>query len=846
MKLIRCHIEGFGGFCQEDFVFDAHLTEFCKKNGWGKTTLADFISAMLYGLPTTKENSAFGKRQRYLPFNGGKFGGTLVLEVDGKEWRIERTFHNKSETKDTLTVYCGTETVPMGRSEVGFKLLGVDESTFARVSLIGDEQLDIGDNNGELGSKLQATLDDTADSYPYESIVATLGDLIKELQPQRRNQNNPGKIPLSKEKIRQLEQALQNQRAIADSLPSHYAEHRAIGEQIDRIDAQLAAIGAYKLRRQKWETYQGYLQEALEAQNELSFLMGKYPAGFPSQEELEQLKKLNDEKIALDARRGMRFDDESGRFATLTASYPDGLPSAEAIGAAYEQLEIYKENERGILFLESEAEGDLDEQTRALFALGVPSQEELDKMDALAGEIHAIDEKLQADTAAQTALTTKKKPVGLIGGLIGGGVILSAVGGALAAGNVGAGVVLLVLGIGLLIGGILVAVLQKGSGVDHNRMFALQSEKNEKIEALRKLLITYRLGVNPLADYARLISALESYRQHTERLASKEARLAAYRQKMGEAGEKLAAFIGRYLTPGNSIRADLDKISHDAEEMDRLTQEQQRRSKSKQSLEDEAHQNVQAIAHLIAQYQLVVITSLSECIEELQRDFTSYQEIQRKCEELRQKAEKYGKEERLSTEPAPVAGDEEVLKTEKDRLYQEKADKWRDIEAYESEIADMVEREEALAAEKERLGELEERLNLLTLTREMIEQAEKNIVDRYVGPVRQTLTDYLGKVELVLGESLTLDKNFSLQYETGGVLHPEGHLSAGQRALCGLCFRLAILPHLYQGKTPFVLLDDPFATVDEAYMDKARVMLKELSQEMQIVYFCCHESRSLQ
>lgn len=846
MRLIRCHIEGFGAFSQQEFTFDANLTEFCRHNGWGKTTLADFITAMLYGLSTTRDKGSFSKRQRYLPFGGGKFGGTLVLDVDGKEWRIERTFDAKSETKDTVTVYCGTEVVPMTRSEVGLRLLGVDETTFARVSLIGDEQLDIGDNQ-QLGNKLQATLDDTPDSHPYEAIMAELSNLIKALQPQRRSQNNPGKIPLCKDSISRLEEALRNQRATADALPLHYAEYRAIEARIAELEARIATIRAYDLRLQTWETYQRYLADAEKAKEELCAWGEKYPEGFPSQQELEQLKDLDRERIELEAQSGtLPLVDGGERLAALRKRYPTGLPTDEELSAAKAELEQYEASKSKLVYIETESDVSLDPAIQALFVGGTPSDAELANMDALAKEIHAIEEKVQANTAAETALTTKNKPIGLIGGLIGGGALLAVVGGILSGGNLGLGLALMILGVGSLIGGVLVAVLQKGSGVDHSRIFALQSEKNEKINALRNLLIPYRLGSNPLADYAHLCSSLGLYRQYTEQGETKRARLAQCRAKIDEAKASLVALLGGYVTFGDNLRADVERLAQDKIAMEQLAEAEKRHSQTKTALSEKLRVNAQEIARLVKQYRLVVRGSLQECIEELQCDFTTYQQTQKSCKELYQNARDFAAAEGLTEPPAPIEGDVKQLQSEQEALHRAQADKKRHIEECEQEIADLVEREEALAAEKERLATLTEQLELLTMTRDMIEQAEKNIVDRYVGPVRQTLSDYLKKVELVLGESFSLDKNFSLQYETGGVLRPEEHLSAGQRALCGLCFRLAILPHLYQGKHPFVLLDDPFATVDEAYMDKAREMLKELSKEMQIVYFCCHESRSIQ
>ena len=85
MKLLSYHIENYGKMHDVDGDFSQGLTCFCEKNGHGKTTLASFIKAMFYGLPSyTTKTKAFDDRQHFYPFAGGKFGGNLTFEMQGK------------------------------------------------------------------------------------------------------------------------------------------------------------------------------------------------------------------------------------------------------------------------------------------------------------------------------------------------------------------------------------------------------------------------------------------------------------------------------------------------------------------------------------------------------------------------------------------------------------------------------------------------------------------------------------------------------------------------------------------------------------------------------------------
>ena len=54
MKLIRMHVDNFGCLHDFDYEFDEGVNVLLQDNGWGKTTMADFLKAMLYGFDTRR------------------------------------------------------------------------------------------------------------------------------------------------------------------------------------------------------------------------------------------------------------------------------------------------------------------------------------------------------------------------------------------------------------------------------------------------------------------------------------------------------------------------------------------------------------------------------------------------------------------------------------------------------------------------------------------------------------------------------------------------------------------------------------------------------------------------
>ena len=64
MKLLECHVDNFGKLSNYDYRFSEGLTVIQEPNGFGKSTLAAFIKAMLYGFPRTAGRSVAGNERK--------------------------------------------------------------------------------------------------------------------------------------------------------------------------------------------------------------------------------------------------------------------------------------------------------------------------------------------------------------------------------------------------------------------------------------------------------------------------------------------------------------------------------------------------------------------------------------------------------------------------------------------------------------------------------------------------------------------------------------------------------------------------------------------------------------
>ena len=139
MKLISLYIDSFGKLSDFSFDFTKEINSIYEENGWGKTTLTVFIKAMLYGLSKND-------RAMYTPWKSlSTFGGYLILEANGNEYRIERQFNPSKASSDTFKAYdLKTNKQVNIDSNVGELLLNLNENSFERSVFIPEKNLNDG------------------------------------------------------------------------------------------------------------------------------------------------------------------------------------------------------------------------------------------------------------------------------------------------------------------------------------------------------------------------------------------------------------------------------------------------------------------------------------------------------------------------------------------------------------------------------------------------------------------------------------------------------------------------------------------------------------------------------
>ncbi|MCR5216312.1 MAG: AAA family ATPase [Lachnospiraceae bacterium] len=273
MKLIRCYIENFGKHKELEYTFQDGLNIILEENGWGKTTFATFIKAMFYGLEaTTKRSLSENERKHYLPWQGGSFGGSLVFEMKGKQYRIERFFGEKRKD-DTYRLFdetTGLESKDFGPCP-GEEIFGMDANTFEHTTFVPQNGMAV-KSSDRMVARLNNMTGQEENVEGYELAVSLLDGHMKEYV----KTGNRGKISdlqneltMVNDKLYKLQNREQSYEELQEAL-KHVDEQKTEVTSAMRILRQLTKeTSEYDGLKAKKDHYDSLVKSQMEAKSKL-------------------------------------------------------------------------------------------------------------------------------------------------------------------------------------------------------------------------------------------------------------------------------------------------------------------------------------------------------------------------------------------------------------------------------------------------------------------------------------------------------------------------------------------------------------------------------------------------
>ncbi|MBQ3254007.1 MAG: hypothetical protein IJA65_05560, partial [Acholeplasmatales bacterium] len=166
------------------------------------------------------------------------------------------------------------------------------------------------------------------------------------------------------------------------------------------------------------------------------------------------------------------------------------------------------------------------------------------------------------------------------------------------------------------------------------------------------------------------------------------------------------------------------------------------------------------------------------------------------------------------------------------------------ITEYEAEIAkydELLGKKELL--EKE-IIKLEDEYRILNLSIDYLTVSQNSLLEKYVKPMKDSVNKYVSLL-LKNNKDYSIDVNFKFQFITNNGLKGLDLYSRGYQTIISLCMRLALIDCLYPNEKPFVILDDPFVNFDDEKLELCKNLILDISNQYQIVYFTCHDSRKI-
>ena len=293
MKLISLYIENFGRLSGYSHTFSDGLQIIFRPNGWGKTTLAVFIKAMLYGLPASRSKDLEeNERRRYQPWQGGTYGGSLCFSVGEKSYRVERTFAQR-ESDDTFALY-DYETSQPSRdfsSELGCELFGIDADGYERSTYLS-QRPHSKDNYETIQAKL-TDLDDLPD----------LSGAMEKLEKRRKfyaSVGTRGAIPDLEREIRSTERELEaGQECLRNSAQTQHALQEETGKLtgLRALSESLHDQMQHSIEHTQRESVAEQERVLRAALSDAESLCGGLRDGFgeqvPTADQIERMQKLH-------------------------------------------------------------------------------------------------------------------------------------------------------------------------------------------------------------------------------------------------------------------------------------------------------------------------------------------------------------------------------------------------------------------------------------------------------------------------------------------------------------------------------------------------------------------------
>ena len=866
MKLISLYIENFGCLHQYDLEFRDGLTVIREPNGFGKTTLAEFIRAMFYGFPRAAKTLDKNKRKKYIPWSGGKCGGHLTFEYEGTLYRIERSF-GATPRGDSFNLIDLTTNKKSDRfsEDIGVELFQLDADSFERSTYM-PQLHDLGSlSTDSIRAKLGDLVEDTNDVGNFDKAVAALKNKRSTFIPYR---GSGGTVAQARSQVSRYQEELDRTERKRETLAAVQVEIAGLNGQLEENERELAAVRAQITRasqaaavsavRRQYEDLLARRQQAAEAVQESHFA-----DGVPSAEAFDAAERDCEQYLSLNAElRSVGLSPaEQAQLEELERFFAAGIPGEKELETL--SAKVQKQTQLRLTAAHQSLSPDEQKRLEALedyFAAGVPGDQEIDEIRDKRDRMLRLRQERDSLMAALEG-APKEQPGGR-GGLLMLviGILALAVGAVLmACRGVIPGGILLGTGLAALIVG--AALGRRGAAAkarfaEAEQMRARVADYQREADALWAQVRAFTERYSKNQSAAEVIPEIRNNRASYLALRVRADAMAEGYERTEQDLAVCTRELNEALVPYFGTRYDPERAVQTLWLRCRQIQELKRKKADEAVREKEICRQMdrlQAKLHgFLAEWgrESGPEEFRSQLIR-LRRDCDAHTWACTRLAGLEAQIAAFQSEHQAELEalPAEEGIDPDTLKEKEKELTAEISaltrtalERKQTASQLRGEIDRIPEIRDALERWQNQKDADQKKAEMLDETLEYLQKARESLSGNYLGTIQRSVGAYLGR--MMDGEKALVTSDLEVQLERQGQTRELSYFSAGQRDLVMLCMRLALVDALFSDVKPFVILDDPFVNLDDERTAEALALLKDLAQERQIIYLVCNSSRA--
>ncbi len=868
MKLLRLHIENFGTL--QDFTLTPvdGLNVLYQKNGWGKSTLAVFIKAMLFGLPAvTRRSLDENERKKYTPWQGGAFGGSLELECQAGRFRIERFFGAK-EADDRFALYDLATNKPSSAfgANIGEELFGIDADGFERSTYLSQRALTGGRDSGSITAKLGGVLDNADDIGGYEAAMAAL-DKRRSYYIKTGNRGAIAEMEAELVSLSgELERCLQleaTKTAREGELADCNAELAELQKQLTeaRRDLQKAGLGRERAAHaEQRATMQAELRRLIAERDRINDFFRNAP---PSPAELGEGRRLYEEIVEVNAQADAVPQEipEAKQLAELRHRYPKGIPP-------HSTLERIESDNNELISLGArlaalkDDHGDGNALSR--FPKGAPDQAELDEARESLRQARVLQDAA-VETERKLAGRAPTKPSPAIGiGVLAFGAVLAAL--SLLPSLAAFLLPLLIVGLAGATVGILLFVFartRRKKDAHEAQKLARTAQKQSTESArlyagLAELLEAYGIATATQSDVADGLDSLTvltvRYRDARQHRRAREDSIRVCEARMEALGARLSACLipASKETRRDNYRSEIDNMKAELTRLAYLEEAERRRVAETKRLALLLDEKQEALLPFLRRFDPAGKMRAGECLNYVAERSAEFERLKKEIRHRQETISVFVTEKQLdNNEPLPdttafdrITDAEQQLQERADDVKQRATALRQEIDRLSLDTDRIPDLTDAIALQKEKIKEAKAAADTVKHTAKLLEEAKLALSTRYLGDMQESFSTFLGQLLQTNAPEAVMDTSFEVSLRERGETRRMESFSRGWRDAVEFCTRLSLTEALYHdGERPFLLLDDPFVNLDDERLDAARHMLEALSKRYQILYLVCHKER---